>query len=155
MKVQKLSNEEAAQAGFTHLVTVTHEDLTNTSASGTPTQTLEPITVGAGDLVHGPFALRLITAFKHAADSAQNSTTVQVGDGGDTDRFITSTELNENGTEVLNKAGTGTLNMYTAADTIDLLFTGTASKALSDLDTGELHVFCNLTRTNNISAAGA
>lgn len=153
MKVIPLSNEERHH-GFTHLVVVTHEDLTNTSVSGTPTQTIELMDVEAGHLVRA-VASKVVTAFKDASDSAQNSTAIEVGDGSDVDRFLVSQEINVNGTEVLYKGGTGTLFAYTAADTLDLKVTGTASKALSDIDTGELHLFVAITPLATVSEANA
>lgn len=153
MKVIPLSNEERHN-GFTHLVVLTHEDLTNTSVSGTPTQTIEVMDVEAGHLVR-TVAMKLVTPFKDASDAAQNATLIEVGDGSDTDRFLASTEINENGTEVRYKGGTGTLFAYTAADTLDVKFTGTTSKALSEIDTGELHLFVAITPLAILSEANA
>jgi hypothetical protein len=145
-----LSALETAAHGFTHVVVLRHEDLTNTSASGTPTQTLELLNLAEGDLVQ-ECAVRLKEKFQDTADAAQNSTTIEVGDGGDVDRFLASQELNVNGTEIVAKAGTGTQRAYTSADTLDVVVTGTASKALSDLNAGEAHIYLRIARLDALS----
>lgn len=147
-----LSVQETAAHGFTHVVMLRHEDLTNTSTASTPTQTLELINLEEGDVVQA-CATRLIQKFQDTADSAQNSTTIEVGDGGDVDRFLASQELNVNGTEIVAKAGTGTLLAYTAADTLDVKVTGTASKALSDLNAGEVHIYLRIAKLGALSKA--
>lgn len=125
--------------GFTHLIEIEHTDLTQ--ASTATAQTIEAMTVKVGTLITA-CAARLITPFKDSADAANNTTAIQVGDGGDTDRFLTSTELNENGTEILAKGGTGTQHAYVAADTLDVLFEApTTGKTLLALDTGKVHIY--------------
>jgi hypothetical protein len=105
MQVYELPNETKAATGFTHKAIVTHVDLTETTAD--TDQTIALLSVVAGDVVQKA-AFQLVTAFKDASDAAFNDTNVSVGDGGDTDRFIASTEVNENGTEVLFAANVNT-----------------------------------------------
>lgn len=101
-----MSALEAAASGITHACVITHADLDNTSASGTPTQTLALFDVAAGDVVRC-VGSRVLTAFSDTADSGQNSLTLELGDGNDVNRFLVSQQLNENGTEVMAKAGGG------------------------------------------------
>lgn len=132
-----LSGLEAALNQANLAVVLDHSDLDNDSVSGTPTQTLELFAVEDGDVVTFR-GMRLVTPFEDASDAAFNSTDIEVGDGADPDVFLTSTEVNKNGTEVTQALGTGTLRSYTAADTVDVKVTSTASKALNDLDAGQL-----------------
>jgi cytoskeletal protein RodZ len=139
MKVYELPAETKAATGFTHKVIVDHTDVT-TSAADTD-QTIAILSVAAGDVVEKA-AYKLVTAFSDASDAAFNDTKVQVGDGGDTDRFIAATQVNVNGTEVLFAANANTTAYaYTAADTVDLLVESMTAKSLSELDAGEIHIY--------------
>jgi hypothetical protein len=142
MKVQTLQLEQ--RGWFTHKAVITHEDLTETADN--TAQVLELVAVDAGDVVQDS-ALHLVTPFKDASDSAYNTNAVTLGDGGSANRFISSTEINENGTEILSKAGTLTTSYaYVAADTVDLTVNGLTGKALADIDVGELWVFLRIAK---------
>lgn len=144
MKVYELPAETKAATGFTHKAVVTHTDITETAAD--TDQTIALLTVAAGDVVDKA-AYKLVTAFSDASDAALNDTQVSVGDGGDVDRFVTASQVNVNGTEVLYKANANTASYaYTAADTVDLLVESMEDKSLSDLDAGEIHVFLAVTK---------
>lgn len=138
-----LMNEQVG--GFTHKTVITHADLTETTAA--TAQTIAGPVVAVGSIVQA-VATYLKTDFKDASDAAFNSTAITVGDGTDADRFITSQELNTNGTEVDAKIelhSTNTLPYaYTAADTVDVVFNAMTGKSLSNIDTGELWVFYNI-----------
>jgi len=141
MKVYTLTNAERVN-GFTHLIKITHEDLTETTANTAQTFTL-PVEDGS---LFAVIATSLVEAFEDASDAAFNTTPLVVGlTGGDVDLFLASAELNENGTEI--DYGTGAAAQgpsgyaFNAADTVDFLFTSMAAKSLSDLDTGELWVY--------------
>ena len=148
MEVYKLLGQEKAAAGYTHRVRLTHADLSQATAN--TVQTIQMITVREGDVVQAA-AYRLVDEFEDASDNAFNVTTITVGDGGDVDRFIVSKEINVNGTEVDNWATaqvTDTLPYaYGSADTIDIVFTSMAAKALVDIDVGNLDVFLKVGRT--------
>ena len=92
-------------------------------------------------------ALNLTTAFD-ATDAAINSLLAEVGDGGDTDRLLTQTELALDGTEVLFKImGAVTAPYaYPIADTIDVLFTvaGGASPTLGEINAGAAEIYLAL-----------
>jgi hypothetical protein len=148
MKVYELPAETKAATGFTHKAIVTHEDLTVSTADAD--QTIALLSVAAGDVVEKA-AYKLVTAFSDASDAAFNDTNVSVGDGGSTGRFIASSEVNLNGTEVLFAANANTTAYaYTAADTVDLLVESMAAKSLSDLDSGEIHVYLAVTKLSAI-----
>ena len=144
MKVYELPAETKAATGYTHKVIITHEDLTTATAN--TAQTIELLSVAAGDVVNTA-AVKVVTAFSDASDTAYNTTTLIVGDDGTTNRFVTSQELNVNGTEVLYKAATNTApHAYTAANTVDAVFGSMAAKSLSDIDAGEVHVFLGVNK---------
>ena len=144
MKVYELPAETKAATGYTHKVIITHNDLTTATAN--TAQTIELLSVAAGDVVNTA-AVKVVTAFSDASDTAYNTTTLIVGDDGTTNRFVTSQELNVNGTEVLYKAATNTApHAYTAANTVDAVFGSMAAKSLSDIDAGEVHVFLGVNK---------
>jgi hypothetical protein len=148
MTVYELPYETKAATGFSHKVVVTHSDITESTAD--TDQTIAILSVAAGDIVEKA-AYKLVTAFSDASDSALNDTKVQVGDGGDTDRYIAATQVNVNGTEVLyaNNANT-TAYAYTAADTVDLLVESMTAKSLSELDAGEIHIYLAVTKLSSL-----
>lgn len=145
MKAYKIPLQEAAEIGFNWKIVLDSDDLTETTAN--TAQTIELIDVEVGSIVRD-CAAYLKTPFEDASDTAFNVTTVIIGDGDDDNRYLTSTELNENGTEIDAKIETHATNSlpyaYTSADTIDAVFGGMSGKSLSNVDTGELHVFLNV-----------
>lgn len=132
------------RTGFTDLVILTSDDFTQTATN--TAQTVALLNVHLGDIVRDA-AIYLKTAFQQVADPAFNTDTIVIGDGNSTARFIASTEINVNGTEVYVKGGALTAPYaYTGDDTIDIVMSSMAAKALNDLDTGELWVWFNIAR---------
>lgn len=129
--------------GATHLIDVSHVDLTETTVN--TTQTLVPINAAAGDVVE-VVAMRLVTAFRNTSDTAHNTTTLSVGDNDSGTRFLTSTQLNQNGTTIAFKEGTLTTRgfAYTAAKEIRLAFGSMSAKKLSDLNQGRVLLYVRL-----------
>ena len=97
-----LSNDQIAFHKANLLVIVEHTDLTETAAN--TAQTLALLSLAAGKACRF-VKYDLPVPFKDASDAAFNSCAVTLGDGNDVDRFLASTQLNENGTEVLRKFG--------------------------------------------------
>ena len=128
--MQKISLDaiSAALMGHTHHIIVDTDDLTTTTAN--TAQTLELISVAAGDIVTRA-AVLVETALKNSADGAFNDTAITIGDGNDTDRFLTSMQVNENGTEVLAKTGPGSLVQHTHP--LTSLATGLGTSAIDIL----------------------
>ena len=148
MTAYELPANTKAATGFTHKIVVTHSDITESTAD--TDQTIALLSVAAGDVVEKA-AYKLVTAFSDASDAAFNDTKVQVGDGGDTDRFIAATQVNVNGTEVLFAANANTTAYaYTAADTVDLLVESMTAKSLSELDAGEIHIYLAVTKLSSL-----
>lgn len=136
MRITPLPLEERIATGADYEVQIEHSDLTNAVVDGTQTLTI-PI---AAKMAVRLLRMVLDVAFKNSADATNNSLLVTVGDGGSANRFLTSTELNENGTEIPLKAGVDLEYPYTADDTIDVIFTPDSGFALSALDTGRLRL---------------
>lgn len=149
MKTYVLSQEEQAKTGFTHRINLTHEDLTETTAN--TAQTIAILTVAARDYVSDA-AFNLVTPFEDASDNALNTTTIIVGDDGNDDRYIVSTELNKNGSEILAFGAASTARYaYLAANTIDAIFGSMAAKSLSDIDVGEIDIFLKVSRLPDLA----
>lgn len=143
MTLFELPNETKAATGFTHKAIITSDDLTNSTDAAA--QDVKVITVPAKSLVTR-VAIHLATPFQKTGTSAYNTNAVIIGDSGDTDRWLTSTEVNVNGSEVLAKAQPSTIPAaYVAATDINANFASMASYDLAELDAGELHVFFALT----------
>jgi len=135
---------EKIALGCDRIFKITHEDLTEATAN-----TAEEITVftaPAGTRV-GRAVWYLKTPFQDASDSAFNTTTMELGDT-DTDRHLTATEANVNGTEVIHKVfGQATDYMYTAATDIKVRVNSMSGKSLSNIDTGEVYIGIELKET--------
>jgi hypothetical protein len=180
MQLIPLNIEAVAQHGATHVAIVTHADLTETTAN---TAQVIALIAAPANTVARVVKVKNVIPFKDASDAALNTTALTIGDAGDADRLLASTELNVNGTEVLLKQGpvnsnlatvatadgsdagttqtlanalkaafnvlVGLLNVgpghvYASATTINATFGSMADKSLSNIDTGEAHIYLNL-----------
>ena len=155
MKLIALSPTDARYKLATHKVVITFTDVAALGSGTTGTLALFPFTgtFPAGTTVR--FAgLNLKTAFD-ASDASINSLLVEVGDGGDTDRLLTQTELAVDGTEVLFKAS-ALMYSYPIADTVDALFTvaGGASPTLAEITSGEVELYLHITDVNRLENIG-
>lgn len=150
MIVQPLKHEEMLRTGATHLVEITHEDLTESSDA--TAQTLEAIDVAANDMVECMFA-ELVETFKESGESDTDSTELIVGDGNDTNRFMEAMEINGEASQDDRKLGTGTKLFYTSSDTVDVEITSdtspSAAYALSELDQGIVHLYFRIIKDSN------
>jgi len=93
-----LSINEQVPFGANAVAVLTHEDLTEATAN--TAQVIKAFTAPAGKATRY-IGHKLVRAFKDASDNAFNTTPITVGDAGDPDRLLVSTELNENGTEIV------------------------------------------------------
>lgn len=123
-----LGNEEAARWGATHRIIITESDLTDTST--VIRATITGATIRANTAIE-PVALVLAHPFNinSAATNAYNTLTVTVGDTNSATQFVSSTELNENGTEVYFKWATPA---SMAAVTTQLVYLGSTSNVLTN-----------------------
>lgn len=139
MKRFPLLTEDVAALGANFEVIVDHTDLTEATAN--TAQTLELFEVDALYQQVELVRMELLEPFQDTADAANNTLAIEVGDGGDTDRLLTATQINVNGTEVFIKGGTGTRHVFSAADTVDLLAPAPgAGKTLAALNRGKLRL---------------
>jgi hypothetical protein len=111
-----LTTEARAAHQATHLVRITHLDLTEATAN--TAQTLTLFTAEANK------AVRLVKhslpiPFKDASDAALNDTAIQVGVSGTLARFLASTQINVNGTEVRVLTGPAVPALPAAVSTAD------------------------------------
>jgi hypothetical protein len=116
-------------------VAITAADLTEAAAA--TAQTIEAWTVAKGTTAR-LVGMELEEAFEDASDGAFNTTTLKVGDGDDDDRYLASTQLNANGSQVDFSIGTLNKRVYLAGDTIDAIFGSQTGKSLADIDTGRV-----------------
>lgn len=139
MQVIPLVGPETTR-GATHVVKLLYTDLTDTAAL---TKTLPILPGSTGTLPVGSMVRcighRVVTAFVGASVSAL---TLQVGDGGDTDRFATAAldSMLATGYTAVPASVTTQPYAYESADTVDALFTAVGAN-LSVLTAGEVHVF--------------
>lgn len=143
-----IEEQQANDGGFTHMAILTVDDLTMVTAN-----TVQDITLGTvpkGWIINKSM-LRLVTPFKDVSDAAYNTTTVIVGDAGSTNRYITSAQLNENGTEITIPQYNNTAYQLTADTPILAEFGSQSGKSISNLDVGEVHLYLQLIDTRVLS----
>jgi hypothetical protein len=143
MELFELPSETKAATGFTHKAIITHTDLTQSTDN--TAQDVKILTVPAKSLV-SRVAIHLKTPFEKTGTAAYNDNALIIGDSGDTDRWLTTTQVNVNGSEVLAKAQPSTIPAaYVTATDINANFASMASYDLAELDAGEVHVFFAMT----------
>ncbi|MEM0966605.1 MAG: hypothetical protein AAGJ81_10700 [Verrucomicrobiota bacterium] len=145
MNISPLPPADRTALGATHLISIDHEDLTETTNNTAQTVTLAVVDGSLFQLV----AMRLVIPFQDADDAAFNSTTLTIGDGDDADRYLAATQLNVNGTEIDYAAGLSVGYAYNAADTVDFAFGSMSGKALADIDTGEVALYVRVADLNH------
>lgn len=143
-----IEEQQANNGGFTHVAVIDADDLTMATAN-----TVQDITLGTvpkGWVINKVMA-RLVTPFQDVSDAAYNSTTLIVGDAGSSNRYITSSQLNLNGTEITYPVYNNTAYQVTADTAIVAEFGSMSAKSLSNLDKGEVHIFFQLIDTTTLS----
>lgn len=144
MKIRKLTHEEAAFYGFTHVANLTFKDL-NTTAALTKTIALYPESGNAPvGTVMRRAATKVITAFVGCATLG-----AEVGDDGDVDRILVSSDM---------KATAGTWKVavpstapavFNTANTLDVLFTATTNN-LDQLTAGDVDIYFDVVELDNL-----
>lgn len=134
--------------GYNYRFVIDHTDLTESADNTAQNVTL--ITLPAYSAVLRS-ATYLKTPFQKTGTAAYNTNVLIVGDAGDTDRFITSQELNVNGTEVLAKVHPSTVpHVYTTATAVVANVASMASYDLAELDAGEVHIYLEVAQLDNV-----
>jgi hypothetical protein len=113
--VRVLTEQEKAALNATHEVIVKYSDFTETTVNTAQTFT-NILPVAATQSVE-VVAMMLKTAFDVGTTNYTGSCLLEIGDGSDTDGFLSSTELASDGTEVFLKFGRvrSDLNVLSAA----------------------------------------
>lgn len=101
-KVRPCTEQEKADLGATHCVTISYKDFTTSTTNTAQTYTSLPVQAKQGVELK---AMMLREAFDSASTTYTHSCLLTVGDGNDTDRYLESTELAADGTEVWLKFG--------------------------------------------------
>lgn len=124
--------------GATHEVTLDYSQFTTTA-----TNTAEVLTWNvSADTAYELICFKLVTAF--VGTDGTDSLGITVGDGGDADFFLTSTEFAGESTEVwagFGRAYSSTtlgFKLYTSADTIDFTCTPNAENSTDGLTAGRV-----------------
>lgn len=155
MKLVSLTEQEAAESGFTHMAVLNPdsflESAVATSADTAATAVTFPLfTTKRGDYVPSVIgaAFILATPFQDTTDAAFNDVQVKLGDANDDDGYIVATQININGTEVYQKYGAGALLpvTYDSAVVVNLIVGSMTAKKLSHLNKGRLLIFLKLMR---------
>jgi hypothetical protein len=136
------TNEQAANGGFTHMVTFVpgsgsarHQSSNYLSDStADEDMTFNLFKTKPGD-VKVKAALVLDPALKDASDNAFNDTKFSFGDEDSNTRHINAVQTNENGTEVVYTYD-NTAYLYTAVKQLTVTIESMTAKKLSELDTG-------------------
>ena len=142
------TNERAELPGFTHVIVITANDLTQATAN--TAQTFDAFALLAGDIIAKAIGDPVVP-FQNTGDAAFNSDTVSIGDTGSGTRHTAATEANANGSYA--KVQGNTAFLYTAADKLRITVNSMAAKSLANLNRGEYHAFVSLVRTGDVSRA--
>lgn len=155
MKLISLTEQEAAESGFTHMAILNTDSFlesavaaaADTAATGV---TFPLFTTKRGDYVPSVVgaAFILVTPFQDTTDAAFNDVQVELGDANDRNGYIVEMQVNLNGTEVYQKYGAGALLpvTYDSAVVVNLYVGSMTAKKLSHLNKGKLLTFLKLMR---------
>tara|TARA_B100000579_G_C22782500_1_gene830075 strand:+ start:964 stop:1446 length:483 start_codon:yes stop_codon:yes gene_type:complete len=150
------ANTQNRADGFTHKFIVTFDDFSVANAgtvSDSATHTLTHA-VKQGEAIVG-IAYRLITPFDDSGGGSD--LTVAVGDGGDPDGLLASSQIHLDNTDPPTGFGTGAYiaaggqHYPTGDDTVDYLFTPDASGtaySVNELTQGEIHFYLKIIDVN-------
>jgi hypothetical protein len=146
MQIDVLSHEEVLTSGYTHKITIPYTDIA-VETSGTafeifPKLTTSTPTIPAGSVVTQA-ALLVTTAFTFAPGTLA----AELGDGGDVDRFVASSDIKTAAWYAGVPANIP--HTYVAADTIDVEVTAGAG-ALTSVTAGELVVLLAIRNGNKV-----
>ena len=135
--------------GYNYRFVIDHTDLT--TAADNTAQNITLITLPAFSVVKSA-ATYLKTPFQLVGTTAYNNNVLIVGDSVDPDRFITSQQINVNGTEILAQAHASTTPFaYAASTAVVANFASMASYDLLELNEGEIHIFLEVAQLDSLT----
>jgi len=143
--VRPLGLEERALRGATHVVNIGHADLTETTAN-TP-QTLAALFAVQAKMGVEVTCFELVTGFAYSTTNGFNSVALTVGDGADGDLYLTSTEINSEGSEVWLKEGRFVWNTATTGSFVTNVADTTSNFITAVTDTTSPLFVTNVTDT--------
>lgn len=157
MRFWPLTTNERGEQNYTHVIEITADDLTTTTANTAQTITT-PLVMFVGD--HIPrVTTHIQTTFKNSADAAFNTDTMSVGDSvGGVATVLAAVELNANGTFVTDKTAIPSglpATGFTAATTLTVTFNAMAAKNLNALNTGDVFIYILLDRASQLATAAS
>jgi len=147
-----LNAETRARTGFSHKIIVDYVAIAAIGAAASGAMQILPtgngLIPGTGTVPVGFAVLRaafnLVTAFDFS-DAGITSMLIELGDGGDPNRFLGQTEVAVDGTEILSEISKLTTFPYSylTADGIDLTVTvaNGGSPLLSECTSGKLEIY--------------
>jgi hypothetical protein len=152
--LQVLGTAGRASYNATHVYRLTYSAFTNSTTNSTQSFS---IPIDAGTIVE-LVCMKLDRALDTANTNYTGSCALKVGDGGDDDQFLASTELASDGTEVWTAFGRTCWNSgsatnvtlaygteyYAAATNVYAVFTPNEEEALDDNTSGEVSLYFNL-----------
>lgn len=150
MKTILLAPTDQRYHRATHKIVLNYADI---AALGANTTGVIPLVPASGTFPAGThFACaktHLVTAFDFS-DTSINSLLIEIGiTGGDTDKYLTQTQIAVDGTEVIYEAMSAATSPKNenAADSVDALFTvaGGANPTLAECTSGEIHIYLEVT----------
>tara|TARA_R110002012_G_scaffold50551_3_gene130707 strand:+ start:5258 stop:5788 length:531 start_codon:yes stop_codon:yes gene_type:complete len=163
-KVSTIASNNEVGRGYTRQVSLTFQDFLDNEPSGSSdndTQTYELFTLPVGCILKGVH-YHLRTAFDDSGGGSQLQ--LEIGDTSDPNGILIAKEVHVDSSEVVAAAGidgafftvgsdVGTLNAkaYTAANTVEALFTpgaGGSAYKLSELTQGEIVFVADIIYTN-------
>lgn len=137
------------KAGFSHKVEIDYTDLSKAAL----TNTLQLFPRGSGTARKGTLVEKVATRVDVEFDGGGTSSlTVQVGDGNDVDRLLTSQEVHTDATVDTYKAN-ASMHAYESADGIDALFTATGAN-LDALTQGKIEIYLLLRNLDDLAVPG-
>lgn len=149
MKFSPLTIDElASTAGFTHRLDFSYRDIPAGIANNTSQvwgAGFLPAVVASDIVVKTE--LHLTIPFQNTADAAFNTSTLSLGDATTATRYINASEVNLNGTEVIDVIPGANQNViYTAAGQLQLTLNSMAAKSLSNLNAGKGYILMSINR---------
>lgn len=143
--------EIASSGGYTHRLDLSYGDIPAGIAVNTAyVWNVAPLPQFPISTIVRRVLLHLIIPFKKTGVAGFNTTTVSLGDAGSATRFISASETNENGTEVLNVTPGAVENyVYTAAGQLQLTMNSMAAQTISDLNVGQLYILMQIDKAHN------
>lgn len=137
------TNERAETPGFTHIVVLTADDLTQ--ATNNTAQAFVPFALKINDII-GRVQDFVVTSFQNSADAAHNTTTRSLGDTASATQYTAAAEMNTNGTVVASKFSNTAVGPYTTASNFTITINSMAGKALLAVNRGVYVVLVQLLR---------